>query len=336
VFFRVLEAMKVALVSTGGTIAMVGRHPYDWVDYGESGTVNEPETMLRELAPLLPDVPLEIVPVQRIGSTGITVADWSVLATLVAQLVARADISGVVVTHGTATLEETAWFLALTVTSRKPVVLVGAQRPPNTAGSDAGPNLRAAILVAHSATMRGTGVVVVMGGRIFDARAVNKLSNHDLNAFDAPDAGALGRVSADGRIVLRHHAVALPEERPWAQADLADLPRVDITYSYAGNDGAAVRAFLAAGAAGIVCAGLPPGRPANAERRALIEAVRAGVAVALSSRAVRGPVEPATDARRDGFLIASDLGPAKTRILLMLGLAVTRDPRVLQSLLDRF
>ena len=328
--------MTVALVSTGGTIAMAGRHPYDWVDYGESGIIHEPGAMLLELAPLLPDAALEVVPVQRIGSTGITVADWSALAALLAKLVARADIAGVVITHGTATLEETAWFLALTVPSQKPIVLVGAQRPPNTAGSDAGPNLRAAILAAGSEALRGAGVVVVMAGRIFDARAVTKLSNHDPSAFDAPDAGALGRVSADGRIVLRHRPVPLPAERPWARADLAALSRVDISYSYAGNDGTAVRAFVAAGARGIVCAGLPPGRPANAERRELIAAAGAGVAVVLSSRAVRGPVEPASDARRDGFLIASDLGPSKTRILLMLGLAATSEARALQDLLDRF
>jgi len=329
--------MTVALVSTGGTIAMAGRHPYDWVDYGESGTVREPEAMLRELAPLLPDIPLEIVPVTRIGSTGITVADWSALAALVRDLVARAGIAGVVITHGTATLEETAWFLALTVPSEKPVVLVGAQRPPNTSGSDAGPNLRAAILAAHDPAMRGLGVVVVMAGRIFDARSVTKLSNHDLNAFDAPDGGALGRVTADGRIVLRRIPVALPSERPWnGTGPAAALPRVDISYSYAGNDGAAVRAFVAAGARGIVCAGLPPGRPANAERQALIEAAGAGVAVALSSRAVRGPVETASDALRDGFLIASDLGPAKTRILLMLALTGTSERQALQAMLDRF
>jgi L-asparaginase len=327
--------MTVALVSTGGTIAMAGRHVYDWVDYGESGTINEPEAMLRELAPLLPDVPLEIVQVQRIGSTGITVADWNALSMLLAQLVARPDIAGVVVTHGTATLEETAWFLALTVPTDKPIVLVGAQRPPNTAGSDAGPNLRAAILVAASAEVRGCGVLVVMAARIFDARAVTKLSNHDPSAFDAPDAGAIGRVSAEGSVVLRRRPVALPK-RPWTPADAAALPRVDITYSYAGNDGTAVRAFVAAGAQGIVCAGLPPGRPANAERAALAEAVRAGVCVVLSSRALRGPVEPATDARRDGFLIASDLGPSKTRILLMLALAATRDAADLQAILDRF
>jgi L-asparaginase len=328
--------MTIALVSTGGTIAMAGRHPYDWVDYGESGTVHEPEAILRELAPLLPDIPLEIVPVTRIGSTGITPGDWTALAALVRDLVARAGIAGVVVTHGTATLEETAWYLALTVPSEKPVVLVGAQRPPNTSGSDAGPNLRAAILAAHDPAMRGLGVVVVMAGRIFDARSVTKLSNHDLNAFDAPDGGALGRVTAAGRIVLRRIPVALPSERPWNGAGLAALPRVDISYSYAGNDGAAVRAFVAAGARGIVCAGLPPGRPANAERQALLEAAAAGVAVALSSRAVRGPVEPAADALRDGFLIASDLGPAKTRILLMLALAGTSERGALQAILDRF
>jgi L-asparaginase len=326
--------VTVALVSTGGTIAMSGRSAYDWVDYAESGVMAGPDEMVAALKPLLPDVALELVPVRRIGSTGITLADWSELAALVAKLTARTDISGVVITHGTATLEETAWFLALTVATGKPVVVTGAQRPPNTAGSDAAPNLRAAILVAASAAV--AGVVVVMDGKIFGARSVTKLSNHDLSAFGSPDGGALGRIAHDGRIAMRAHPVALPAERPWHSVDLSRLPRVDIGYSYAGADGTAVRAFVAAGANGIVSAGLPPGRPANEERRALIDAVREGIAVVLASRALRGSVEPASDARRDGFLIASDLGPAKTRILLMLALAATREPARLQEILDRF
>jgi len=328
--------VTVALVSTGGTIAMSGRHPYDWVDYGESGIISGPDEMLTQLAPLLPDVAVELVPVKRIGSTGITVADWSALATLVTQLVARPDISGVVITHGTATLEETAWFLALTIASDKPVVLAGAQRPPNTAGSDAAPNLRAALLVAASDAMRGAGTLVVMDGRIFDARSVTKLSNHDLSAFDSPDSGALGRIGADGGIVMRRRALPLPLDMPWRTADLSALPRVDISYAYAGADGVAARAFVAAGAKGIVSAGLPPGRPANEERIALIEAVKAGVSVVLSSRALRGPVVPASDALRDGFLVASDLGPAKTRILLMLALAIPNRTVTLQDVLDRY
>src|SRR6185312_3000689 len=107
------DGPMIALVSTGGTIAMVGRHPYDWVDYAESKVVRAPDEILAELAPLLPKIPIEIVPVRGIGSTGITFADWRALHDVVSKLVARTEIAGVVITHGTATLEETAWFLAL-------------------------------------------------------------------------------------------------------------------------------------------------------------------------------------------------------------------------------
>lgn len=326
--------MSIALVSTGGTIAMVGRDAYDWVDYAESGIIRGPEEILRELAPYLPGVAVETVPFRSLGSTGIIPADWCELAVRVDALTARDDVDAVVITHGTATLEETAWFLHLTVLSEKPVVLTGAQRPPNTAGSDAAANLRAALLVAQSGEARGLGVLVVMDGHIYDARSVRKLANHELSAFGSPETGPLGRVLADERVVVRQEP-RWPPARPWHLSATAALPRVEITYSYAGNDGTAVRAFTERGVDGIVCAGLPPGRPANKEREALREAVRAGIAVVLSSRA-NGAVEPASDARRDGFLFASDLGALKTRILLMLALTVTREPEAVQRMLDRF
>jgi L-asparaginase len=327
---------KVALVSTGGTIAMVGRGPYDWVDYAESGIVRDASAVLGEIAEALPDVPLELVPFRRIGSTAIGTADWLELAKLIARLVRRRDLAGVVVTHGTATLEETAWLLALTVVTPKPIVMTGAQRPPNTAGSDAAPNLRGAILAAASPALAGLGVVVVMDNRIHDARSVTKLANHDLDAFQSPEYGPLGRIAADGRIVLRRLPRPMPLRRPWRLSNLRSLPRVDIVYSYAGADGVAVKALAASGARGIVSAGLPPGRPANPERAALAKAVRAGVTVVLASRAIKGIVEPAADAARDGFLNAGDLSPVKARILLMLALAAVRHPPRIQAILDQF
>ncbi|HUY20146.1 MAG TPA: asparaginase [Candidatus Binataceae bacterium] len=327
---------KVALVSTGGTIAMEGRGPYDWVDYAESGIVRDAAEVLAKLSDTLPDVPLEAVPFRRFGSTAIGTADWLELAKLIARLVTRRDIAGVVVTHGTATLEETAWMLALTVATRKPIVLTGAQRPPNTAGSDAAPNLRGAILAAAAPALNGLGVMVVMDNRIHDARSVTKLANHDLDAFQSPESGPLGRLAADGRIVLRRRPMPMPARRPWRLSSLRALPRVDIVYSYAGADGVAVKALVAAGARGIVLAGLPPGRPANRQREALAKAARAGVAVVLASRAINGIVEPAADAARDGFLNAGDLSPLKARILLMLALSAVRHPTRIQAILDQF
>lgn len=326
--------MSVAFVSTGGTIAMAGRHPYDWYDYAEGGVMRDSDALLGELGPLLPPVTLESVPFRTLPSTGVTTEDWLALAALVRSLVARADIDGVVVTHGTATLEETAWFLALTVPSEKPVVLTGAQRPPNTTGSDAAANVRAALIAAAAPALRGCGVVVAFANRLYGARRVTKLSNHDLDAFADPESGAFGRVMTDGGIVLHARPLPPPAALPWHELAATALPRVEITYSHAGNDGTAVRAFVAAGAEGIVCAALPPGRPANAEREALKSAVAAGITVVLASRALRSAVEPAADARRDNFLFGSDLGPAKTRILVMLALAAGRRGSALQSLLD--
>jgi L-asparaginase len=327
--------MKVALLGTGGTIAMSGRHPYDWVDYAESGIVSTPDEMLAALGPLLPNVDVESVHVQRIGSTGITPADWFALAEAARTQLARPDVSGVVITHGTATLEETAWYLALTLDATKPVVMVGAQRPPNTVGSDAASNLRAALLVAASAVASGRGVVVVMDGKIFDARSVTKASNHELHAFVSRDGGALGHVDGNGTVHIRYTAAALPK-CPWNARDASTLPRVDIVYGYAGGDGTATDAFVAAGARGIISAGMPPGRPANGERAALAAAAKGGVAVVLSSRAARGAVERAYDAERDGFLIGGDLSPQKLRILLMLALTVTSDHAKLQAIIDGF
>ena len=290
---------------------MAGRFAYDWVDYAESGIVRDGAEVLRSLAGLLPKVALEPIPFRRLGSTAITPDDWLELARLIARLVRRRDLAGVVVTHGTATLEETAWMLALAVAADKPIVVTGAQRPSNTAGSDAAPNLRAAILAAASPALAGLGPVVVIDNLIHAARSVTKLANHDLDAFESPEHGPLGRVAADGTIVLRRRPLPMPARRPWRLEKIRSLPRVDIVYSYAGADEAGVKAMLAAGARGIVAAGLPPGRPANRQREALVRAARAGIPVILASRALRGVVEPAADAVRDGFLNAGDLSPLR-------------------------
>ncbi|HMA00257.1 MAG TPA: asparaginase domain-containing protein, partial [Steroidobacteraceae bacterium] len=191
---------RVLVVGAGGTIAMVGRSPYDWVEYGESGRVRSVDEVVGELAPLLEGVELEVVSFRSVASTGIAWRDWVELARLVRNLAAtRPDAHGIVITHGTASLEETAWFLDLVVRCPLPVVLVGAQRPPNTAGSDAAPNLRAALAVAVAPAARDLGVVVAMDNYIHCARDVRKTSNFALDAFESGEFGPLGRVDPDGR-----------------------------------------------------------------------------------------------------------------------------------------
>lgn len=325
---------RLAVIGTGGTFAMRARHPFDWVEYGESGVVTGIDQLLADFGDLgdIADS-VELVPVtfRALGSTGITPQDWIELAQLIiATLSEQPAIDGFIITHGTATLEETAWFLELAVTTEKPIVLTGAQRPANTAGSDAPGNLRAALAVARSAQMRDAGVLVVMDGQVFSARDVTKAASFDLNAFEAAPYGPLGAVLPSGEVLVRRRPVRRRVLPLLDFASLPALPRVDIVTSYAGADRVAIDALVAAGAQGIINAGLPPGRPSNAQMAALADAAQAGVVVVQSSRASRAMVPLQRFLAAMGALAGGDLSPQKLRIFLMLALIHTRDPAVLQ------
>ena len=318
---------RVAVIGTGGTFAMQGRHAFDWVEYGESGVVRP----VAELIGAARDWNLaEIVPIdfRQLGSTGITPADWLELGRVVRDVLNSSDgPDGCVITHGTATLEETAFFLHAVYDGTAPIVLTGAQRPPNTSGSDAPANLRAAIAVAASPAARGLGVLVVIDNLIFSAGDVTKTSSGALDAFEAPEFGPLGRIEADGRIVLRRAPLRAIDTMQLGEAldVMGPLPRVDIVCSYAGADDVAIDAFVAAGARGIVRAGLWPGRPAKAAQGALARAAAAGILVVQATRGVRGNVVPQAFLDRAGVLPGGDLAPVKLRILMMLALALGAD-----------
>lgn len=330
-------APRVAVIGAGGTVAMVGRFAYDWVEYGESGQVRAVEEVVRGLEPLLEGVELEMQSFRTLPSTNITWNDWVDLARLVNQLASRPDIQGIVITHGTASLEDTAWFVDLVVETPMPVVVAGAQRPPNTQGSDAAPNLRAALAVAASSAARGAGVLVVMNSQLFAARDVRKESNFALDAFRSAEFGPIGRVAADGKVTLRRIPIrrdARVSARLAAALDASHVPRVDIVMSYPGADGTAIRAFQQAGAAAIISLGMPPGRCTPAERTALREAVAAGVLVVQSSRALEGGVVRQMYNERDGILSGGDLAANKLRVFLMLALAAGNDASACAELLE--
>ncbi|WP_233272891.1 asparaginase [Paraburkholderia acidisoli] len=323
---------KIAVIGTGGTFAMHARGPFDWIEYSESGVVHPIDTLLATLGELAPDVELLPVTFRSLGSVAIQPADWVELARLI-QRTALADpsITGFVVTHGTATLEETAWFLQLVHDVPQPVIVTGAQRPANTAGSDVPANLRGAIAAARDPQSAAHGVLVAMDGWLFSPRDVTKAASFELNAFEAPGYGPLARIEPDSRISWRRGASAKigasgESGTAWFSRALLEpgapfeLPRVDIVMSYAGADGAAIDALVAAGTAGIVSAGLVPGRPAAGEAAAYRKAVEAGVVVVQSSRAARGVVPPQAFLAREGVIAGGDLAPHKLRIALMLAL----------------
>ncbi|WP_322102276.1 asparaginase [Paraburkholderia sp. J41] len=320
---------KIAVIGTGGTFAMQARGPFDWIEYSESGVVHPIGTLLATLGELAPDVELVPVTFRSLGSVAIQPADWLELARLIRRTaLADPSITGFIVTHGTATLEETAWFLQLALDIAQPVIVTGAQRPANTAGSDVLANLRGAIAASRDPRSAEHGVLVAMDGWLFSPRDVTKAASFELNAFEAPGYGPLARIEPDARISWRRGAAGTRRAgaTAWFSRALLEsdapcaLPRVDIAISYAGADGAAIDALVAAGSAGIVSAGLVPGRPAAGEAAAYRKAVEAGVVVVQSSRAPRGVVPPQAFLARDGVIAGGDLAPHKLRIALMLAL----------------
>jgi L-asparaginase len=318
---------KVAFIGTGGTIASIGKGPLDLQDYGANGIVMHAD----ELIARWPETALvaDVLPVRyrNIPSTAIDFADWKALVLLCDRLIAEnADLAGIVIGHGTATLEETGWFLNLTLKVSVPVVLVGAQRPSSALSTDAGLNLVNAIRVAACPEARGMGVLVVLNDEIQAAREVTKTATQRLQTFRSRDFGVLGHADGDAVAFYRRPLRRCYPDTEFDIRALDALPRVDMSYAYAGGDGTAVRAFTTAGAKGIVSAGFAPGFVAPGEFEALKQAVAQGVVVMQSTRAGSGRTFRGTRLANAGFLIADNLLPQKARILLALALTVTLDP----------
>ena len=328
---------RVAFIGTGGTIASVGRGPLDLHDYTAAGKMLHAAELLerfpeaREVADVLP------VRFANVPSPKIAFPEWLELLRLCDRLAAEErDLAGIVIGHGTASLEETAYFLSLTLKHPLPVVVVGSQRPNSALSTDAGLNLVNAIRVAACPRAWGLGALVVLNDEVHAAREVTKTSTSRMQTFRSPDFGCLAHADGDRLAWYRKPLRRVAPDTEFDPRGLQALPRVDIAYSYAGSDGAAVRAFRAAGAQGIVSAGFAPGFVTPEEAEALGEAVAAGVMVAQSTRAGSGRVFPTTKLREAGFVPADNLTPQKARILLALALTVTRDPREVERIFGEY
>jgi len=325
---------RVAVLGCGGTISTRPAHPLDWVDYPETGAKLSAEEVLAAMPEAAASADCLALPFRSVGSNAIGPEDWQAMAEAIAAVRMREpDLAGVVILHGTATLEETAYYLHLTLASDLPVVMTAAQRPPGTLASDAPANLHAALRVAADPGARGRGVLVVLNGQIHCAREATKGTTLRPDAFHSGGAGPLGVADPD-RVVF-----ARSPERPHGAATPfapGPLPRVDVLYAVAGGDGALAHAALAAGARVIAATAFAPGMPPPAERDALDNGVRAGVAVVQASRVGTGRVIRRAWLREHGWIAGDDLTPQKARILLMLGLTRAADPETLQGFFDTY
>ena len=331
---------RVAVIGTGGTIASVGRHSLELVGYITNKTLYDVHQLLARIPEADRVANVVPVPYAALPSTAIGPAHWLELGEHIHALVAEDPaLDGIVLTHGTATLEETAYFLGLTLKTDRPVVVTGAQRPATGLGTDGFLNLVNALRVAGSEAARGLGVLVLLNDEIHAAREVAKTSTQRLQTFRTPDFGALGHADADRiaiyRRPLRRHA---PDtEFDVRGAAVANLPRVDIALAYAGADGADIDAFVGAGAQGIVIAGFAPGLNTPSQMRAIERAHEHGVVLVESSRVGSGRV-PALggDQQLPDPIVADNLTPWKARILLMLALRETRDRDAIRRMFETY
>jgi L-asparaginase len=326
----------IAVIATGGTIDSIGASRLDLAWYTEHHA-RLPDGQLIFSLPELEDIAhIRTVPFRRVSSYALTDRDWLALVGTVKELLAMDDCDGVVITHGTNTMEETAYFAHLVLPAGKPVVFVGAMRPASAIGADGELNLIRAVQVAASPTAREQGVLVVMNDTIHSARDVTKTATFRVEAFQSPDTGPLGYADADGRIGFYHGSLRLPFPSPaFPVTELAALPRVDVVVSYVGADGVLIDAAVTARARGIVSAGTGAGRPTAAEDAALDRAAAAGVLVCQATRNGAGRVSRSPGMAKRGVVVADNLVPWKARILLALALTQTQDADEVQDLFDR-
>ena len=327
---------RIVVVATGGTIASQGSSPTQTVGYarasiGADGLIAAVPS-LAEIAEVRGEQLFQVL------SGHLTSDNWLALARRLNELAAYDDVDGIVVTHGTDALEETAYWLTLTVRTVKPVVLTGAMRPASALSADGPMNLQNAVALAGSRHAHGMGVLVTMNDAIHAARDVMKLRTASPDAFGSPEFGPLGRLQGGvahfHRRPLRRHTADSAFDVDAIEA----LPRVDVTYTHIGATRVPVDALCDAGTRGIVNAGVGQGDVTPDVLEGLKAARRRGVHVVRASRVPAGSVV-ANGALKDDeldFVAADTLNPQKARVLLMLALTLTDDRREIQRLFDEY
>lgn len=323
---------KVVILATGGTIAGAGATSTTTVGY--KAAVTAVDTLIANVPELKKVANVQGEQVSQIASESMTMDIWLKLANRVNQLLAQDNVDGIVITHGTDTLEETAYFLDLVVKSDKPVVLVGSMRPGTAMSADGSLNLYRSVILAGSKEAAGKGVLVMLNDTIHAGREVTKTITDRVDTFKAPELGALGIFTGDKPVFyrqsLRRHTVA----SEFDVTNLKKLPRVDIVYHYAGNEGTMIEAAINAGAQGVVHAGTGNGSIGKAEYPAVENALKQGIVIVRSSRVGNGIIARNGEADDDkyGFVASDNLNPQKARILLMLALTKTTDVKDIQRM----
>jgi len=323
---------RIKVLATGGTIAGAQATQADAGYKSGSFSVDAVTIKKKQLKNV---AVLSGEQVANIGSQTMNHEVWLKLAARVNQVLQSDEVDGVVITHGTDTMEETAYFLSLVVKSDKPVVLVGSMRPATAISADGPINLYNAVALAGNPDAKGRGPLVVLNDTIHYAREAEKMHTTRMDTFHSPNRGIAGMMNTGKAFFYSANTVRHTTKSEFSVDGLtvANLPRVDIVYSYANLGGDMIDARVEKGVKGIILAGVGDGNTTDAALAALEKAAKKGVAVVRCSRTGSGIVDRNVEVNDDklGFIAGMELNSQKARILLMLGLTRTSDVQKLQQ-----
>lgn len=326
---------NIHILATGGTIAGTGGSATS-TNYTAGqvaiGTLLDAVPEIKNIANVTGE---QIV---KIGSQDMNDQVWLTLAKKINQLLARPDIDGIVVTHGTDTMEETAYFLNLTVKSNKPVVLTGAMRPSTAISADGPLNLYNAVVTAGAKESMDKGVLVAMNGLILGAESVLKMNTISVQTFQAPNSGALGYIFNGKAFYNQSPLKKHTTQSTFDVTNLNSLPKVGIVYSYSNIDPDMVKPMLDHGYKGIIHAGVGNGNIHKDIFPLLIDARKRDILVVRSSRVPTGPttLDAEVNDAEYQFVASQELNPQKSRVLLMLALTKTSDWKQIQEYFNQY
>ena len=329
----------VYVLSTGGTIAGSGSSSTDLSNYKPGAILGE--QLVKAVPQIAQMADVRVEQIVNVNSSDITVENWLTLAKRIQAILKETPaVSGFVITSGTNTLEETAYFLNLTIRSDKPVVLVGSMRPSTAMSADGPLNLLNAVRTAIAPDAKGKGALIVLNDEINAARDTTKTNTLRVETFRAPELGLLGYIDEDKVSFYRSTTKRHTASTEFDVASLTTLPKVSILYSYIEPDASLIQAAIKAGARGIVFAGTGNGALSVSEETVLkeITAMPAASKPALvrSSRVGNGRVIATAEYDALGVIPSDTLNPQKARILLMLALTKTSDPKELRRIFSEY
>ena len=328
----------VWVLSTGGTISGRGSSPTDLSNYRSGAVLGE--DLVKAVPQISQFATVKVEQIVNVGSPDITTENWLAIANRISAIFADPAVAGVVVTHGTSTLEETAYFLNLTVKDDRPVILVGSMRPSTAVSADGPLNLLNAIRTAIAPEAKGKGVLIVLNDEINSARDATKTNTFRVETFRSPELGLLGYVDEDKvsfyRSSTKRHTIA----SEFDVTGVKRLPKVEIAYSYVEPSPAIVQALVAGGAKGIVFAGTGAGELSSVEKAALQQVLRvpeeSRPVLVRASRVGNGRVVPQNAYDAMGMIPGDNLSAQKARILLMLALTKTHDPKEIRRIFAQY